>query len=479
VLTSCTITTYLTFLGAIGAVMVSTAAAPVPQGRPADLPVVRLEGGVAGQVTGGQQPPARPGGLEPLPVTQLDERAGAAGLDGPRTVSLAAPRPLPIRDVLRLLVTGTSFGVVVDDEVEGTFEGDLKNMSLRKALEAVLFPRALEYEVEGTLIRVFPRRTRTRLFDVNFLNVRRSWQRGVRSAIGVSGSPDSTDLRSSLESDALDEMARGVNVLLSPSGRAHIDRKAGIVQVTDFADHLDQVGVYVEAVQVRASRQVRLQARVFEITLKDAAATTIDWDAVAARLGAGLRGSAATAGMRIADLDAFMRAIAEQGDVRTIAAPQVLAMNNEPAVMRAGTQGVYFVAASQLDENGRPRERTHRAESVLEGLTLTVTPQVAADGIVQLSVAPSYAEKTGQVKSAGGGTAPILSIAESDSIMRVHDGETIVISGLLQDRTRAKPATGFAGIFGGQPTERVKSELVVLLTPTVVTPGMPGPSASR
>jgi type II secretory pathway component GspD/PulD (secretin) len=109
--------------------------------------------------------------------------------------------------------------------------------------------------------------------------------------------------------------------------------------------------------------------------------------------------------------------------------------------------------------------------SILEGLTLTVTAQIAADGIVHLSVAPTYAEKTGQSKSAAGDILPVLQVSEADTLVRVQDGDTVVISGFLQDRLQGKPGTGLAGFFGAQARETVKSELVILLTPVVVTAG--------
>ena len=141
--------------------------------------------------------------------------------------------------------------------------------------------------------------------------------------------------------------------------------------------------------------------------------------------------------MRIEDFDALKRALGEQGTVTMIAAPHVVAMNNEPAVMRAGTQGVYFTTASQLDQAGR-LERTSTPVAILEGLTLTVTAQIASDGIVQLSVAPTYTEKTGQTKSAAGDFFPVLQVSEADTLVRVQDGETVVISGFLQDRLQVE-----------------------------------------
>ena len=444
--------------------------------RPPDLLVTRLAGGGSDSVIAAQAPAQPSGGLSSLPVTQLDDRARGADLDGARRITLSLAKPLPLADMLWLLVSGTPFSIVTDDAVSGTFSGQLRDLTLRQALEAVLFPRSLDYDVQGSLIRVFPRRATTRLFDVNYLNVRRTWQRGLRSAIAVAGSePAAAELSEFSESDLFDELGKGVQSLLSETGRMHVDRTAGLVQVTDFADRLEQVGVYVEAVQLRATRQVRIDARVLEVTLSRAGAAAIDWKAVASRSGATrpatMNGQPArSAGMRGTDIEALKNALAEQGSVRMIAAPQVVAMNNEPAVMRVGTQGVYFTSASAVDAQGRT-ERTSRPTAMLEGLTLTVTPQIAADGIVQLNVAPTYAERAGVSKAARGDAFPVLQVSEADTLVRVQDGDTVVISGFLRDRQNAKPNGGIAGFFGAQTHETARSELVIMLTATVVSAG--------
>jgi MSHA biogenesis protein MshL len=453
-----------------------------PSPRPPDLFVTRLQGPTAGSMPATQAAPQRPAELQPLPVTELDDRLKTAELDGPRRISLTISRPMPLRDLLMLLVSGTPLSLVNDEAVDGTFIGELKDLTMRQALEAVLFPRGLDYDLQGTLIRVFPRKASTRLFNVNYLNVRRSWQRGVRSIMSAdSAQVPAADLMSSSETDLFDELGKGVQTLLSASGRMHMDRAAGLVQVTDFSDRLDQVGVYVEAVQLRAMRQVRIDAHVFEVAFAEGGAASIDWRAVAARAGAAPRPSMGhgPAGLTVADIDVLKKAIAEQGVVTMIAAPQVLAMNNEPAVMRVGTQAVYFASATSIAQDGSA-PRAPAAAGILEGFTLTVIAQISADGIVQLNVAPSYTSRTGPSKSAAGGTFSVLRISEADTIVRVQDGETVVLSGFLAEHEKAKPAVGFAAMFGAaQSRTTVKSELVILLTPSIVTPGVQATAASR
>lgn len=427
--------------------------APLAQGPPPGLPISQLE--------------QKPTGLPPLPVSHIDDQARAQ-LDGPSRLTIDVPKPMAVHDALQLVVAGTPFSVVTDGDVTGTYAGALRDVTMRQALASMLLPLNLDYVVQRNVIRVFTRRPATRLFDVNTLNIQRSLHRG-RSAASQQGEPAAPSVGSSVETDHLADLARGVQSMLSASGRMHVDRTAGLVHVTDFEDRLDQIGVYIEAVQLRSSRQVRIEAHVIEVTMHDATKSTIDWAAVTSRAGVRTAG-AATAGFKVPDMPALLAAIATQGSVATIGVPRVLAMNNEPAIMRLGTQFVSFdTASAPAKENDLRRS----AAPNFVGLTLTVMAQIASDGIVQLSVSPTYSEETGDAHGPSGRLVPVVTITEADTVLRVQEGETVVISGLVQARTRARQARGFSGRLGAQTRETVKSELVILLTPTLVVPGNP------
>lgn len=87
------------------------------------------------------------------------------------------------------LVHGTDLSVVPDPDVEGTFVGELKNVTLRQALDLVLRPRDLDYSVQGSFIRVFKRRMETRIFAVDYVPTRRVARRELTAnATGPGGS---------------------------------------------------------------------------------------------------------------------------------------------------------------------------------------------------------------------------------------------------------------------------------------------------
>ena len=180
-----------------------------------------------------------------------------------------------------------------------------------------------------------------------------------------------------------------------------------------------------------------------------------------------------TAALNIKDFTGLLSAFATQGRVNVVATPQVNALNNEPAIMRVGTQDVFFKTTSQVDAvTGRILQTTVEPQAITEGVVLSVTPQISGDGMINLSITPSLTERTGQAVSRFGDTVPILNVREADTLVRVHENETIVIAGLMDERTskdRSKvPIIG--GLFRRDARTTRKTDLVILLTPTIVTP---------
>ena len=162
-----------------------------------------------------------------------------------------------------------------------------------------------------------------------------------------------------------------------------------------------------------------------------------------------------------------------------VATPQVNALNNEPAIMRVGTQDVFFRTTSQLDAvTGRILQTTVEPQSITEGVVLSVTPQISGDAMINMSITPSLTERTGQAVSRFGDTVPILSVREADTLVRVHENETIVIAGLMSERTSTDQSKvpvlgdlpGIGGLFRRDSRAKRKTDLVILLTPTIMTP---------
>jgi type II secretory pathway component GspD/PulD (secretin) len=222
-----------------------------------------------------------------------------------------------------------------------------------------------------------------------------------------------------------------MRTVLSEHATFNVDRKAGLLQVTDFPERLDRVSVYLDAVHDRVLRQVQIDARIIEVELNDEKATGVDWSAVVAgQVGDLLPGQRpavrpSLTGLRVTDLTKLLASLAAQGRVSVISSPRLLTLNNEPAIVRT------------------------------DALTLSVTPQISPEAVT-LSLSPIL-------------KAP--SIAESDMIARMVDGETLAISGFTRDReTRERKSVGVTGGWLGRATvvTRKRIELIILLTPKIV-----------
>lgn len=370
-----------------------------------------------------QRPPAP---MPTLPLTQLDERSPAADLDN-RTFSLTFAQPVALKDLLLLLVRGTSLSIVPDPGVAGSFIGELKNVTLRQALTLILQPLGFDYTVDGTVIRVFRREADTRIFDVNYI----ASVRAAESAVGGgNGGRSHADVSSASRTDLFADLAASVKMLLTDHGTFSVDRKAGLLQVTDFPERLDRVALYLDAMHDRVHRQVQVDARVIEVELNDDKSNGIDWRVVEAELAgaataAGRTPQRALTALRATDVAKLLDLLAAQGKTTVLASPSLLAVNNEPAIVRTET------------------------------LTVSVTPQVGGDGAIMLDVAPIV-------------TAPV---AESEMLARVADGETLVFAGFTRDREiREKKNLGISGGWFGRGTvvTHKKVELVILLTPRVI-----------
>jgi type II secretory pathway component GspD/PulD (secretin) len=400
-----------------------------------------------------QAPAPRPGQLPPLPLTQLDERALAADLDN-RAFSLTFAQPVPIRELLLLLVRGTSLSVIPDPEISGTFIGELKNVTVRQALGLILPPLRLDYAVDGSFIRVFQRAGETRIFDINYI----ATDRTGATTVGDEASGGSARVTSTTNVDLFAEITRGVQSLLSPGAAFNVDRKAGLLQVTDFPERLDRVSNYLDAVHDRVHRQVQISARVLEVELNDANAQTLD---LAALMPPSATGQASSrlllSGLRPGDVDRFLDALAAVGTVTRIAEPQLLALNNETAIVRAVVHRDY-----PPDSQSPPGTRDD------EGITLSVTPQVAGEGIITLSLSPIVGIR---ISEGDARTPSITALREADTLVRMVDGESVVVSGFTRIR-EVRERTGSRGWFGVPRTvvTRKHVALVILLTPRIVNP---------
>jgi MSHA biogenesis protein MshL len=186
------------------------------------------------------------------------------------------------------------------------------------------------------------------------------------------------------------------------------------------------------------------------------------------------------------DFNAFIDLLATQGNAHVLSSPRVATLNNQKAVIKAGSDEFFVTDVSSNTVTGTATATNRDVELTpfFSGIALDVTPQISADGNVILHIHPTVSEVRDQAKSIGFGsptdtlTLPLAfsEIRESDSIVKARSGQVIVIGGLMRTtRKRQDFRTPYLGsipvlgnLFKSQRDIDRKTELVILLRPLVV-----------
>jgi len=173
-----------------------------------------------------------------------------------------------------------------------------------------------------------------------------------------------------------------------------------------------------------------------------------------------------------------------QADTKYLARPRILTLNNETAEIKIVTQETVGVTSTQSSGGTLTTATTNVPERVETGVTLRVTPQINVEtGEITMFVVPSVKDtSTSSFISTGSSYFKDPEERTTKSVVRIRDGDTIVIGGLLRrdliETVTKLPILGDIPILGAAFRHKDKSkdregELLVFITPHIIKePGM-------
>ena len=230
----------------------------------------------------------------------------------------------------------------------------------------------------------------------------------------------------------------------------------------------------------RPVRQVLLKVLVAEVTHSDSIDLGLEFSVLnapnASTLLTDFGLGAATGGLIYkflsGDFTMTIRALEEVGKLEVLSRPYILASDNQLASITVGSE-VPFVTSSQLTESGQTNS-TYRYEDV--GIILNVTPRIGPDNKVTMDVSPEISALSGEtVEVSENLSLPVIEKRSASTRVAIHDGQTIVIGGLMEDRKTSEvdkvPLLGDIPIVGAlfrrtQDGKR-KTELLIFITPHI------------
>lgn len=427
-----------------------------------------------------------------------------------------------VEQVLKSLAQQADLTLNLRLKPKGKLSLDLVDRPLHEVLDAIVPDCDCDYRIDGKQLQIIADSPTSRSYAIDYLNINRSLdaQLGIATRVGNlsvasdngngGGNTSSTEIKSQSQLDVWLSIDKGLRSLLqvkSDDPSVQVNSAAGLVIVYAKRQQQERAADYLSRLQSRILRQVSIEAQVIEIELNENHAAGVDWSELAKSDGfnwlqsmsTGFSQAASQSGSVLqytgsdssSNTRVLVTLLEEYGDVRVISAPRVVALNNQPSVLSVVENKVYFSSSvkrkSSTDESTVTESVETAIHTVPVGLVMQVTPQVAVGGDVVMSIRPTISRVSGYVNDPNPSLAaagvvsriPEIQVRELETVLRVRDGETVVLGGMMQlrnslDRQNVPwlhklPAIG--SLFRSRRKKMHQAELLVLLTPTVMSAG--------
>jgi len=231
--------------------------------------------------------------------------------------------------------------------------------------------------------------------------------------------------------------------------------------------------------------QVLIEATIAEVTLNDALRYGVQWfldsgdnEFTLSELASGAAGQLFPGFSYLfktgGDVRVVLNALSSVTDVEVVSSPQLMVLDNRTAELQVGDE-VPIATQSAVSVTDPDAPIVNSIEFRDTGVILRVTPRVNPGGLVTMEIAQEVSSVVGTTTS--GIDSPTIQQRKVTSSVAVQSGETVALGGLISERRERSsgglpllseiPLLGAA--FGSKADGAVRTELLVLITPRVVT----------
>lgn len=168
-----------------------------------------------------------------------------------------------------------------------------------------------------------------------------------------------------------------------------------------------------------------------------------------------------------------LRALETTGNARIISKPHIAALNGNKASITIGTTQYYKITKETLVGDDTPRVSTSQEIKEIDAnIFLEIQPWVTGNGEVTTIIKPEFKTFLGQIVD---NVPPPVSTRQLESTVRLKDGETIILGGLIQDfdslNLQGVPFISriplLGALFRNRSSNNQQSELVIYITPHI------------
>ena len=461
------------------------------------------------------------------------DEEGPSPLD--RKVSIRVSN-VPIPAFLNSITTQAKINFIMSEEFANKkVTASLTRVTVREALDTLLRVHGLAYQRIGKSDSyVVTKRsndapdTITKIYTLSYIALQNVGTSGSKSSAsnntsssnnmgssndGGAGSSGSKSFDGASSSSGITEIIKS---MLTRDGRIAVDPRTNKLIITDVAEVFPQIENILAELDIKPP-QILIEAQIVEVSKTSGLSLGFEYGGAGGTLitatgpkrkvdldyikGKGVSGwhfifpNADEAGSSsggggggggggesggdneagLLDFSAFnivLKSLLTRGEAKYLGKPKVVTLNNQTATITSTTDATIGVEQQLSSGGGGVSQSTETAERQTVGLTLNVTPQVNREGYVTLLVEPSYSD----VVDSGFADKKDTTKREASTLVRVKNGQTVVIGGILTSRelesVRKVPLLGDIPILGwlftSKTTSKNTTDLVIFITPTIL-----------
>ena len=292
-------------------------------------------------------------------------------------------------------------------------------------------------------------------------------------------------------------IATKITDVLTPGvGTVKHDERSNKIFVSDTPRTIKEVGEIVKAFD-QQHREVLIEAKILQVTLSNEHKLGIDWQGIVndyhdltlqsdfdILASNDKQGQLSIGTLDSDDYTLLIEALDTIGLTEILSSPSIAAVNNQEAKILVGSSEPYVTSTTTTPATGA----TTTAESInfIEvGVKLYVTPTIHNDDFVTMKIKPEVSSVVENLITSSNNQIPVVDTSEAETTIMVKDGVTIVIGGLIEEEKRTTenriPLLGKIPIlkhaFGNETDSVGKKEIVIFLTPKIITGDVEGESS--
>jgi type IV pilus assembly protein PilQ len=378
---------------------------------------------------------------------------------------------IQLADVVSMISSECSISILVQTQLEGTTTAQFEQKSVDEAMTYLLMNSAYTFRETGGVFFIGDRNSQD-LFDTKLISITNLVASSVEPLIPVSLSQSLT-----------------IKVVKEHNGLLVTGPRTLIARLEDFVSEVDipAAQVLFEVLVIDYSTTERAE---FGLTANNFGGDSglpgqiywPNWD----YSGTGKDANDALRSIErrldlpnlgVLDDEFFIRLqmLEREGKANVQSRPQIATLNGHSASISIGTTQYYLLESQTIypsQQTNVSTQTSQRFETIKADMSLIVTPYVSRNGDVIVEVAPEFSTPAGQLDP---DIPPTINSRVLNSTVRLKDGETIVLGGLIQETESVTidkvPILGSIPIIGrlfqNRTSDNNRSELMIYITPHV------------